>query len=135
MTEQTLRLVDKQIGLGEPPGAEEWQRLRGLAGDDAAALQLVEELQAVVQRFDEQLRLRFGAGETNVDLPRLRQGLAHLIREIVRRKAGVEATPTARRELTSREGSVKTGKKATKPAAKATKKTAKDAWLPRSAGT
>ena len=93
VTEQTLRLVEKQIGHGQPPSAEEWQRLRGLAGDDAAALQLVDELQAVVQRFDEQLRRKFGDGETNVDLARLRQGLAHLIREIVRRKAGVEATP------------------------------------------
>jgi hypothetical protein len=93
VTEQTLRLVEKQIGHGQPPSAEEWQRLRGLAGDDAAALQLVDELQAVVQRFDEQLRRKFGDGETNVDLARLRQGLAHLIREIVRRKAAVETTP------------------------------------------
>jgi hypothetical protein len=93
VTEQTLRLVDKQIGRGEPPTAEEWQQLRGLAGEDPAALQLVDELQSVVQRFDAQLRSRYQSSEAPVDLPKLRQGLAHLIREIVRRKAGVDATP------------------------------------------
>lgn len=93
VTEQTLRLVDKQIGRGEPPSAEEWQQLRGLAGDDLAAQQLVDELQAVVRRFDEQLRTKYGSGEDTVDLPKLRQGLAQLIREMVRKKAGVDVTP------------------------------------------
>jgi hypothetical protein len=53
----------------------------------------VDELQSVVRRFDEQLRARFGPADPTVDLARLRQGLAHLVREIVRKKAAAAAPP------------------------------------------
>jgi len=86
ITERTLRLVDRQIGRGEPPSPEEWQELRGIACGNEDALRHVDELESIVRRFDEQLRTRFGAGEGTVDLSQLRQGLAHFIREIVRRK-------------------------------------------------
>ena len=93
VTERTLELVDKQIGRGEPPTPEEWQGLRALAGGDVEAERLVDELQSVVRRFDEQLRARFGPTDPTVDLARLRQGLAHLVREIVRKKAAAAAGP------------------------------------------
>jgi len=86
ITERTLRLVDRQIGRGEPPSPEEWQELRGMARGNEDTLRQLDELESIVRRFDEQLRARFGAGEGTVDLSQLRQGLAHLIREIVRGK-------------------------------------------------
>lgn len=87
ITERTLRLVDRQIGRGEATSPEEWEELRDLAGGHEESLRLVGELQSVVERFDAQLRAKFGAGGGAVELPRLREGLATLIREIVRKKA------------------------------------------------
>jgi hypothetical protein len=87
ITERTLRLVDRQIGRGEPASPAEWQELRDLAGGHEESLRLVAELQSVVEHFDAQLRARFGAGGGALELPRLREGLATLIREIVRKKA------------------------------------------------
>jgi hypothetical protein len=87
ITERTLGLVDRQIGRGEPPSPAEWQELRDLAGGHEESLRLVGELQSVVERFDAQLRARFAAAGETVDLARLREGLATLIREIVRKKA------------------------------------------------
>lgn len=87
ITERTLRLVDRQIGRGEVTSPAEWQELRDLAGGHEESLRLVAELQSVVERFDAQLRVKFGAGGGEVELPRLREGLATLIREIVRKRA------------------------------------------------
>ena len=87
ITERTLRLVDRQIGHGELPSPAEWQELRDLASGHEESLRLVAELQSVVERFDAQLRVKFGAGGGAVELPRLREGLATLIREIVRKRA------------------------------------------------
>jgi hypothetical protein len=87
ITERTLRLVDRQIGRGEATSPAEWQELRDLAGGHEESLRLVAELQSVVERFDAQLRAKFGAGGGAVELPRLREGLATLIREIVRKRA------------------------------------------------
>ena len=87
ITERTLRLVDRQIGRGEATSPAEWQELRDLAGGHEESLRLVAELQSVVERFDAQLRAKFGVGGGTVELPRLREGLATLIREIVRKRA------------------------------------------------
>lgn len=94
VTERTLRLVDRQIGQGEPPSPEEWQALRALAPTaDGAAL--VAELESVVGRFDAQLRAKYGAAaEGGVDVARLRQGLAHLVRSIVHRKVAGATVPS-----------------------------------------
>ena len=94
ITERTLCLVDRQIGRGEPPSPAEWQELRDLASGHEESLRLVAELQSVVERFDAQLRVKFGAGEGAVELPRLREGLATLIREIVRKKAPAASAGT-----------------------------------------
>lgn len=90
ITERTLRLVDRQIGTGEAPSVEEWQALRALAPTAEGAL-LVTELQAIVQRFDEQIRAKYASNDGSVDVGRLRQGLAHLVRAIVHRKVGTPA--------------------------------------------
>ncbi len=87
ITERTLRLVDRQIGRGEDTSPAEWQELRDLADGHEESLRLVAELQSVVERFDAQLRAKFGATGARGELPRLREGLATLIREIVRKKA------------------------------------------------
>jgi hypothetical protein len=85
VTERTLQLVERQIGRGELPSEQDWDELRQLAGDNLEARRLVDELRSVVRRFDEQLRAGYGS---EVDLVRLRHGLSHLLRDIVREKSG-----------------------------------------------
>jgi hypothetical protein len=51
-----LAIVDRQIGRGEGPLPEEWERLRGFVKDFPDALALVQSLEGAIAKYDADLR-------------------------------------------------------------------------------
>jgi hypothetical protein len=86
-----LKIVDRQIGRGEEASVQEWSHLREMAAGYEGGLEAVAALESVVRKCEEQVAAKIQAGER--DPERLRAGLVHFIRSVVRKKFGTAEDP------------------------------------------
>jgi hypothetical protein len=61
-----MAIVDRQIGSGDPAAATEWEKLREVVQHHPAANMQVTELQAALQKYEDDLQrqIKAGADET-----------------------------------------------------------------------
>jgi hypothetical protein len=57
-----MAIVDRQIGKGDPEAIKEWEKLRGVVEAHPAANAQVTELQAALQKYEDDLQKQIKAG-------------------------------------------------------------------------
>lgn len=76
-----IALVDRQIGKAEGPLTEEWDKLRTLVKDHPKALKLVDDLQAALLKYDEDIKVKVRDAEA--DEAAMRSAANNVIRAAV----------------------------------------------------
>jgi hypothetical protein len=72
-----VSIVERQIGRGEPPREEDWDRLRKLVKGNEAAAKLASNLEAALQKYEEDLRAKLRDAE--VDEARVRKATQQVV--------------------------------------------------------
>lgn len=94
-----ISLVDRQIGQGESGVGEEWEKLRGYVKDHPKALKLINDLEAAIAKYDEEIRTK--AREAEADEPAMRKAANGVIRAAILAK--LKSLQEADREEEARE--------------------------------
>jgi hypothetical protein len=79
-----IALVDRQIGKAEGPLEGEWDKLRGFVQDQPKALKLINDLQAAILKYDQELREK--STDTEADEDAMRKTANGIIRQAVMAK-------------------------------------------------
>jgi hypothetical protein len=95
-----IAIVDRQIGQGDPDAKKEWQQLRDLVKNQPAGAAMVENLEAAVHKYDEDIQRQIQAGG---DEAKIRRSAAQVLKMAVMAKVkppaeaagGKEAAPAA----------------------------------------
>jgi uncharacterized protein DUF6285 len=78
-----MAIVDRQIGKGDSEASKEWQELRDLVKNQPGGVGLVENLEAAVQKYEEDLQRQIQAGG---DEARLRSSAVNVLKMAVMAK-------------------------------------------------
>lgn len=108
-----MAIVDRQIGKGDPEAKKEWQQLRDLVKNQPGGVSMVENLEAAVHKYEEDLQRQIEAGG---DEAKLRSSAARVLKLAVMAKV---KPPAEAGEASSQIGDVlkKTGEPPDKPGA------------------
>ena len=78
-----MAIVDRQIGNGDSEASKEWQELRDLVKNQPGGVSLVENLEAAVHKYEEDLQRQIQAGG---DEAKLRSSAARVLKMAVMAK-------------------------------------------------
>ena len=90
LSDLLLRIVESEIGRGEPRRPEDWARLRTMALGHPGAADLVTELEAMIGQFDREMERH---GRAGLGLQRIRESVVHLVRVSLLKKLGLPDRP------------------------------------------
>ena len=73
-----MAIVDRQIGQGDPEARGEWQRLRESVKSHPAAVAIVDNLEAAVAKYEENLHKQIASGADEAKVRRSAAGLINM---------------------------------------------------------